>query len=286
MGGDPPHGAQASLKDSRDQLYAKVVAELEKPELHDEEIQYELARWVHLLETCKNDLSIRNRRRWRWPVLGPDASAEPADAGASKDEVLRRLMREAGAAIPALLSLKPELVFARTLRIQAEIALLRHNGWFLRRLIRWTGGSPVLTVGLGALGAALIGAAPLLFWREQLGIGPFLASIEDLPTVATAVAAAFLGGLVSVLTRLQAFSRLGDFDHIFLFANALFKPFLGAVFGLFAYVSIKGGILPLNQEVLLTPYHAWAIAFLAGFSERFMNDLVSRGEGLAAPKKS
>ena len=46
--------------------------------------------------------------------------------------------------------------------------------------------------------------------------------------------------------------------------------------------------MPLDKTVinLESLSSLWAIGFLAGFSERFANDLVSRGEGLTAPKKS
>jgi hypothetical protein len=93
--------------------------------------------------------------------------------------------------------------------------------------------------------------------------------------------AAFLGGLVSILTRLTSFSRLGDFDHLFLFFHTVSKPFIGVIFGLFAYALWQSGLLPLKeaaQEAELM--QLWTISFVAGFSERFANDLISRGEGI------
>lgn len=251
----------------RDALYAFVKAQLAGPELHGEETQYELARWLHLLETTEADLKD----------------------GSPKQEVLRRLEREAGAAIQALLSAKPEPVFARTLRIQAELSLLRHNGWLKRTLIRFTDGSPVLTVCLGAFVAAF--AALLVLILQLTPVAGHLKALAPLDAQApSVVAAAFLGGLVSILSRLSGFSRLGDFDHLFLFANALFKPVIGVVFGLFAYAFWKSGFLPLDKALLeasLTPYQIWVVGFLAGFSERFTKDLISRGENmLPAAKRS
>jgi uncharacterized membrane protein len=110
------------------------------------------------------------------------------------------------------------------------------------------------------------------------------------PVQSSAVAsAAFLGGLVSILSRLKSFSRLGDFDHVFLFTNALFKPFIGVIFGLFAYAFWLSGLLPLDPKLIAnaSAHQLWVVGFLAGFSERFTQDLISRGEGiLPAQKKS
>jgi hypothetical protein len=269
-----------SLSAERYKLYKQVKEELAGKSLHDEEIQYELARWVELLETSNDEMQLTSKER----AGQSDEKQEQA-----KHALVRRLVRKAGAAIPALISDKPELVFARTLRIRAEMQLLRRNGWSTRHLVSLTDGSPTMIVGLGVLGAAVAGLSGNLLWPwlQANGLGANFIPLDALhaPVV---VAAAYLGGLVSILSRLQSFSKLRDFDPMFLFLNALAKPFVGAVFGLFAYAAVKSGLVPLDQEIVDAAdlYHLWAIGFLAGFSERFANDLVSRGEGLAAPKKS
>jgi hypothetical protein len=247
----------------RDALYEYVKEQLAAPELH-EEIQYELGRWVHLLEATEADLNH-----------GP----------LTKHELVRRLVREAGAAIPALLSAKPELVFARTLRVQAEITLLRHNGWLTRNLIRMTGGSPVLTVCVGSLAALLAGLAIVVMWQQDV---PGLKAMAPLDALApTAIVAAYLGGLVSVMSRLHGFARLGDFEHVFLFSNALARPLIGAISGIFAYAALKSGLVPLDQAVVaIGAYQVWTIGFIAGFSERLANDLVSRGEAMLVKQKA
>lgn len=274
--------APLSLEAERFDLYRKVKDELAGASLHDEEIQYELARWVELLDTSKEELQLTRKER-------REAGQSDQKHEQAKDSLVRRLVRKAGAAIPALISDKPELVFARTLRIRAEMQLLRRNGWSTRHLISLTDGSPTMIVGLGVLGAALAGLCGNLLWPWLQAHGHGASFIPlDAAHAPVVVAAAYVGGLVSILSRLQAFSKLRDFDPMFLFLNALAKPFVGAVFGLFAYAAVKGGLVPLDKQ-LINPedlHHLWAIGFLAGFSERFANDLVSRGEGLAAPKKS
>ena len=263
----PADPTAAACQTNRDVLYQRIRDTLAGPGLHDEEIQYELACWIELLETSKDDLR---------------------EGARSKDDILLRLVREAGAAVAALLSDKPELVFARSLRVQAENELLRHNGWVKRTLIRFTDGSPVLTVCLGAFGAAAAGLAVLLLQLTPLAVDVSALVPFNAAHVSAVAGAAFLGGLVSMLSRLQSFSRLGDFDHVFLFFNALFKPLIGVIFGLFAYAFWRSGLLPLDKELLqasLTPYQIWVIGFLAGFSERFAKDLISRGEGILSSQK-
>jgi hypothetical protein len=124
-----------------DALYEHVRDTLAGLGLQDQEIQHELARWVELLETSGRDLRVDNK---------------------SKEQVLARLVRQAGAANSAFLSDSPEVVFAPTLRVEAENKLLRHNGWFKRNLIRLTDGSPALTVCLGAFGAVAAGLLTLI----------------------------------------------------------------------------------------------------------------------------
>jgi hypothetical protein len=141
----------------------------------------------------------------------------------------------------------------------------------------------VLTVWVGAFGAAAVGLVIALLWLYDL---PLLKALTPLDS-STVLAAAFLGGLVSVMTRLQNFARLSDVDHVFQFVNAFVRPFIGAAFGVFAFAALKGNLIPLDKEMLesLSAHGVWAIGFLAGFSERFGPALVTRGEGLFSGTK-
>lgn len=254
-------GTVSDFEDGRAQLFAEVEAQLDLD--LDEDVQSELARWLTILGAS---------------VKGQDLKA--------------KIIREAKIAIGALLRESPKLHLARNIRYRMEMDLLRNNGWATSKLVRATDGNAVVIVGLGVLMTTLIGALyyfvlPVL---ETYVGGYFdhLVPLGDRETL-TIATAAFLGGVVSILTRLREFSTLRalcDFDPMFLFMNAALKPYVGIILGLFAYAVLKVDVLPLNPALLgdKVTYTAWLIGFLSGFSERFARDIVSRGEGALTGK--
>jgi len=56
-----------------------------------------------------------------------------------------------------------------------------------------------------------------------------------------------------------------------MFLTGLFKPFIGAFFAAFALVLVEARLINFPEASLV--YFAMAIAFVAGFSERFGEDL-------------
>lgn len=249
-------GTVSDFEDGRAQLFAEVEAQLDLD--LDEDVQSELARWL--------------------TILGANTKGQ---------ELKTKIIREAKIAIGALLRENPKLQLARNIRYRMEMDLLRHNGWATSKLVRVTDGSAVVIVGLGVLMTTLVGALyyfglPVL----ETSFGDYfdhLVPLGDRDTL-TIATAAFLGGVVSILTRLREFSTLRalcDFDPMFLFMNAALKPYVGIILGLFAYAVLKVEVVPLDPALLgdKGTYTAWLIGFLSGFSERFARDIVSRGEG-------
>jgi hypothetical protein len=224
----------------------------------DEEVQYELARWLTVAATAK-------------------------------EQLLPKLLPEARVAVAALLQKKPKLQLARTIRYRMEKELLLNNGWLTRHLVRFTDGNSVVLVGLGVLLTSLLGFIVYLLmpWLMAQPYFRSLTLLGDKNTLLIAEAA-FLGGVVSIISRLREFSKLRDFDPVFLFLNALLKPALGIILGMFAYTSLKAGAVPLDPELLSgerSVYLLWMVGFLSGFSERFTSDIISRGEGVLGAKK-
>jgi hypothetical protein len=110
--------------------------------------------------------------------------------------------------------------------------------------------------------------------------------VDDLPTnMAIIFAAGSLGALVSVMERLTAGKldlnhEVGRATNICL---GLIRPFIGALFALALYFFISGELVSVFNlpEEDVQPYFFAGIGFLAGFSERFAQDIVAQGKGAA-----
>ena len=218
---------------------------------------------------------------------------------------------------------KPQLVLARDelLRMQLEISQSAgHIGGLIARL---SGGSPTVMV-LAALlaslflwGAMVVGVRLLLdgqvlldFFGLRLQIPDRVSRLfahvffMDQRALLVIVSAAFLGGVVSIATRLSEFAQVRGLDPFAMFWTAFLKPLIGVTLSLFILAALSGEIIGLgflgkdplglgenNQALAIggtgkltakTAYILWVIGFLAGFSEKFARDFVQRTEGLAS----
>lgn len=102
--------------------------------------------------------------------------------------------------------------------------------------------------------------------------------------VVTAASGA-VGAAVSVMLRVSRSSlEVGeDQQRWVLFLSGMFRPILGAVFGIAFYVLTVGGLLPLDvpQDTTKAAFFFAGVAFLAGFSEQLAQDVFVRtGRGL------
>jgi len=101
------------------------------------------------------------------------------------------------------------------------------------------------------------------------------------------IAAGGLGATLSVMSRLTA-NRLSvdaGADTALIRLAGGFRPVVGAVFGLALYTFIEADLLPINVTVTgqkLT-YFYLAVAFLAGFSERFAQDAITKAGAAIVP---
>lgn len=91
-----------------------------------------------------------------------------------------------------------------------------------------------------------------------------------------------LGSIVSILTRIKEYENEKYTDSILPFFIGAFKPLIGGSFGIFLFTLITSGLLPLQIEDKATPINEWyalfGIAFVAGFSERLVKDIISQTE--------
>jgi hypothetical protein len=97
------------------------------------------------------------------------------------------------------------------------------------------------------------------------------------------VFAAFVGSLVSLLSRVDEFANLYIFDPFLVFLNSLLKPLIGTVLALTIYAIMKSHIVEvIGITFVVGPDHYryifWAFGFVAGFSERLAGDFIARAE--------
>jgi hypothetical protein len=111
---------------------------------------------------------------------------------------------------------------------------------------------------------------------------------EHAPTLdlVRAIAAGGLGAIISVMIRISRGQRL-DVDTtqepFLICAAGGFRPVIGGALGVALYVLLKAGFIPLQipaESAPAAPYFFTAIAFLAGFSERWAQDTIVRSAPL------
>jgi hypothetical protein len=131
-----------------------------------------------------------------------------------------------------------------------------------------------------ALLALLVGAAFLLGWA----LGWLDPGDLDTRTFFVTVAMGATGAILSVMTRMaKAHGFNLDYEvgrKPTRFLGAL-RPWIGAMFALALYIAIKGGVVsvfPDATESETVSFYA-AIAFLAGFSERWAKVLIGGATG-------
>jgi hypothetical protein len=87
-----------------------------------------------------------------------------------------------------------------------------------------------------------------------------------------------LGGTVSVLARIPRLMEETKPNPVSSFFNGFSKPLIGAAFALFLYLLIQSQLLAIDLDRYDEKELFLALAFLAGFSERLIPDLVRRTE--------
>jgi hypothetical protein len=85
-----------------------------------------------------------------------------------------------------------------------------------------------------------------------------------------------LGSVTSIMFRIQDFNKMTESDPLILLLTGLFKPLIGVFFALFIFSVNQAGIVTIpvgngNYNAFL-----FVLAFVAGFSERFVKDVAAR----------
>ena len=106
-----------------------------------------------------------------------------------------------------------------------------------------------------------------------------------------AVAMGALGSTISVIVRANTFIRQAQENENDLFLTGFFRPFVGMSFAIFCVALVEAGIFSgifdlSNRKNTNRTYFYVAIAFVAGFSERLVRDVVIKTEDtIAGPNK-
>lgn len=165
--------------------------------------------------------------------------------------------------------------FAKARRFRDRAALRVAQGEYLRGMVTGVGLLSVATAVIAALLAVayVMDGVPASVIRFLLGsfvsgaIGAVLSVLQRLTS----------GKLVlDVFAGPQLLRRLGSF-----------RPLVGALFGIVTFAAVEGGVLPLDAPGgdQSRFFFYCALAFIAGFNERWAQDMLGKaGQDLAGPK--
>lgn len=153
---------------------------------------------------------------------------------------------------------KPQLVLARDefLRLQLEVS--QQTGFIGGRIARLSGGSPTVTVLAALLTSLALWTLIIIGVRVLLDGGAFrFLSVTifqmtdqknlfqnvffmDQRALLVIISAAFLGGVVSIATRLSEFAQVRGLDPFAMFWTALLKPLIGVTLSVFILATLSG----------------------------------------------
>jgi hypothetical protein len=194
----------------------------------------------------------------------------------------------------------PCLIAARTVRSRLTTANYRAAPGFVRILAILAGNSrlsaaisaliTVFLLGLAVI--ALMAAGHKALLRDIAATSVLMQSLHDgsVPLLIIAIHAAFLGGIVSILARIQDFLTDPAVAPPVIYVSVIRKPFLAATFVVLVFAVLKAGLVSIRGIELggpAAPYLAWALGFLCGFTERLAEDFIDgAGEVLSVPGTS
>jgi hypothetical protein len=188
--------------------------------------------------------------------------------------------------VAALKAKGANIQVAKFVRNRLEIAHRNKKSGLVPWISRKLGDSPVYAMLVGVVSSAVIWAVAFgatlaisAFWMEHTGANYIMPIDETKPLVF----AAFIGSLVSLLSRVDEFANLYIFDPFLVFLNAFLKPLIGTAVALTIYAIFKSGVVQVSGITLAVSgdgyrYIFWALGFLAGFSERLASDLIARAQ--------
>ena len=141
-------------------------------------------------------------------------------------------------------------------------------------------------MALFGLGISATAAIPLamtgLFLSSAYLANEALFTREDIIRLAWIGFVGAQGAAVSLIARLGSLVKSEE-PAMLHFLNGLLKPFLGMTFAHLSYMVFAAGLVAKPATQGREIYFYVAVAFVAGFSERFAKDLVKKVPGASSP---
>jgi hypothetical protein len=143
----------------------------------------------------------------------------------------------------------------------------------------------IRAVRRGAMMAYFVGmlAGVVVFSLLGVGIATLLSHVEiigfNIESFLTVFIAGAVGAIVSVMSRMSAGDTWLEYEtaRSYLRLLGMFRPLIGAIFGVALYFGIESGVLqfikpPADHHAVF--FFFAFVAFLAGFSERWASDVL------------
>jgi hypothetical protein len=234
--------AQADVSSNADSRIASLFEEIRRTKEADKDVQEQLARIV---------------------LLSIDVKAIGCDILAASLEI----------AADRLLQPNPEISIAKTIinSVEERLRVLSHPWVGLRR-----GSSPAAKVVFGMTTFLLLLLAVAELSRRLFDVKADPLDFHTIPVICCVGA---LGSFVSIMVRINEFAKLARTDASVLLLTGFFKPWVGASFAFFLYLILRSSGMSVVTEGDAQGFcFVLTAAFLAGFSERFAQDVASRAE--------
>ncbi len=192
------------------------------------------------------------------------------------------LVAQARIAIHSLLANEPNLELAKRISKRLDTSLKARSS-LLSTVTR--SGNPAVRVVFGLFVLMYMVLPVLLLVSLRASRYDTVIGIKiELLYLVTSMGA--LGSIVSILVRLHQFTEVATKNHAIMFFTGLFKPIVGASFALFIFATLNSGLLPLTIQQDKMQYFFAALSFVAGFSERFAQDIAVKAESAVGANRS
>jgi hypothetical protein len=165
---------------------------------------------------------------------------------------------------------------------QQKKELARIEGYYLRAAAK--AGRIVYVTGMIAGAFLFVAGTSIAAWLLERYSQSWN---KDMEVLLLCIGAGAVGALVSVLSRMSSgdeekFNIDFEVGRPLLRRLGLYKPLVGAVFGVIMYFLLRSGLLLTSPTPDKELYFYGAVAFLAGFSERFTGVVFGNVERLVS----